>query len=40
MQVLDDAGRSRRNRSNALWLGLIALVVYVGFIVAFVYSRS
>jgi len=40
MQVADDADRSRRVRNNALRLGLFALVVYIGFIVAFVYSRS
>jgi hypothetical protein len=35
-----DADRSRRIRNNALRLALFALVVYIGFIVAFVYSRS
>jgi len=40
MHVVDDAARSRRIRATALGLGVIALVVYIGFIVAFVYSRS
>jgi hypothetical protein len=40
MQMVHDADRSRRIRSTALRLALFALVVYIGFIVAFVYSRS
>lgn len=40
MSVIQDADRSRRIRNKALRLALFALVVYVGFIVAFVYSRS
>jgi hypothetical protein len=36
----DEAERRRRIRKSALLLALFAVVVYVGFIVAFVSSRS
>jgi hypothetical protein len=36
----DEADRRRRIRKGALLLGLFAVVVYVGFIVAFISSRS
>jgi len=36
----DDTARRRRIRRNALLLTAFALLVYFGFIVAFVHSRS
>ena len=35
-QPIDEAARRRRVRNGALRLALFALVVYVGFIIAFV----
>lgn len=36
MSPEDIAARRRRARTTALWLAVFALVVYIGFIIAFI----